>query len=94
MATAVGNIGFYACTPTSEGCSLDHLYIHPDFQGRGYGARVLKRITDEADRLGLTIKLGALKESASNRFYQRHGFRQIGESEWDNYYERPPAPAT
>ena len=33
--------------------------------------------------------MGALRGSDSNRFYQRHGFVQIEESEWDIEYLRP-----
>src|SRR4051812_15453151 len=36
------------------------------------------------------IHVGALKESASNRFYERHGFLKTNESEWDIYYVRSP----
>ena len=34
-------------------------------------------------------KVGALRESDSNRFYQRHGFRLVEQGEFDNYYLRP-----
>lgn len=85
------HVGFYALRPVEEGYSLDHLYVIPGFQGRGVGAEVLRMMFAEADRRGLAIKVGALKESASNRFYQRHGFVKTGESEWDAYYERMPA---
>jgi len=82
-------VGFYAARPSPEGLQLDHLYIHPQFQGRGIGAVVLQRIFDDADKSGVAVLVGALKESASNRFYQRHGFFEISESEWDIYYIRP-----
>jgi hypothetical protein len=71
--------------------SLDHLYLHPDFQSRGIGGFVLKHLFAEADQNATPIKVGALKESASNRFYQRYGFEKTGESDWDIYYVRPPS---
>lgn len=83
-------VGFYAALPSSEGLHLDHLYIHPDFQGRGIGGLALRKIFEEADR-DVPILVGALKESASNRFYQRYGFEKTGENEWDIYYVRPPS---
>lgn len=43
---------------------------------------------------GLASHVGALKDSASNRFYQRHGFALTGESEWDNHHTRPAAENT
>lgn len=51
---------------------------------------MLDAVFAEADALGLPIRVGALKDSASNRFYQRHGFQLAEQAEWDNYYLRPP----
>jgi len=67
---------------------LDHLYIHPGFQGYGIGAAVLERILEEADAANLAVHVTALKESDSNRFYVRHGFEKIAEEEWDIHYVR------
>ena len=83
-------IGFLMVRPDKEGLYLDHLYIHPDFQNQGIGSLVLKQLFTEADEANLGIKVGALKESASNRFYLAHGFELTGVGEWDNYYIRPP----
>jgi GNAT superfamily N-acetyltransferase len=81
-------VGFYAFRPVEEGYSLDHLYVIPKFQGRGIGAVVMELLIAEADKQARPIKVGALKESRSNRFYLRHGFTKESESEWDNYYVR------
>ena len=35
------------------------------------------------------VRVGALKESDSNRFYLRHGFVFERAGEFDNYYVRP-----
>lgn len=84
-------VGFYAARPSPDGLILEHLYVHPDFQGRGIGRAILKRLFAEADQLSTPITVGALRESASNRFYLRHGFEKTGESEWDIYYVRRPS---
>ena len=68
---------------------LDHLYIHPNNQGNGIGAFVLARIIEEANALGLPVRVGALRGSDSNRFYVRHGFKLMEEGDFDNYYIRP-----
>ena len=68
---------------------LDHLYLHPHFQGRGIGSVVMNRILAEADKRGVPVLVGALKESSANRFYQRHGFLETSAGEWDIYYCRP-----
>ena len=55
----------------------------------GLGGRTLRRLLAQADAQGLPLRVGALRGSDSNRFYQRHGFVQIEESEWDIEYLRP-----
>jgi ribosomal protein S18 acetylase RimI-like enzyme len=81
-------IGFIAVKSTDTNLSLDHLYINPEHQGKGIGAMILKRVFSEADNSNRSVTVGALRESNSNRFYQRHGFCKSAESEWDIYYIR------
>ncbi|MBB1628760.1 GNAT family N-acetyltransferase [Achromobacter sp. UMC71] len=82
-------IGFYALRPDGDGLRLDHLYVVPAAQGLGVGGQVLGRLLRDADSRGLPVRVGALRDSDSNRFYRRHGFVQVGESEWDIDYLRP-----
>jgi GNAT superfamily N-acetyltransferase len=82
-------VGFYALRPVAGALSLDHLYILPAYQGRGLGSVVLRHIAALADEQNLPVRLGALRDSPSNVFYQRHGYVQTGEDAWDIYYERP-----
>lgn len=51
---------------------------------------MLRQIIADADLQLMPIRLGALRGSESNRFYQRHGFEQTDEAEWDIYYVRRP----
>lgn len=82
--------GFVLVRPQEDYWLLDHLYVLPAYQGRGIGAHVLREIFSHADTLRLPVRVGALRGSDSNRFYRRHGFAQVGEGEWDIYYERRP----
>ncbi|KQP12862.1 GNAT family N-acetyltransferase [Pseudorhodoferax sp. Leaf267] len=82
-------VGFVVTKPCDDHLLLDHLYIRPGRQGAGIGAQVLQLVFDQADALGLAVKVGALKHSASNRFYQRHGFQLVEQGDFDNYYLRP-----
>jgi GNAT superfamily N-acetyltransferase len=86
--------GFVLLRPQSDHLLLDHLYITPAHQCNGVGAAVLHAVLAEADALALPVRLGALRDSDSNRFYRRHGFVKTAESEWDIYYIREPKKAT
>jgi GNAT superfamily N-acetyltransferase len=81
-------IGFFALRALEDFWWLDHFYIHPEWQGRGVGGRVLDVLIAKADDAGKPVELNALRDSPSNRFYRRHGFVQTGESEWDIHYRR------
>lgn len=85
-------VGFFTVRPTADGLSLDHLYIHPTFQNRGIGGIVMHQVLAQADGIGMAISVGALRESASNAFYQRHGFIKSHETEFDVHYTRLPHP--
>jgi GNAT superfamily N-acetyltransferase len=82
-------VGFVVIKDLQSELLLDHLYVIPSAQGAGIGSEVLTQIFREADEIGRPIKVGALKESASNRFYTRHGFVFVASGEFDNYYVRP-----
>lgn len=83
-------VGFFVVKQKDDELLLDHLYIEPKYQGKGIGAAVLQGLFSQADSMSLPIRVGALRESASNRFYQRLGFAKVAESEWDIYYIRQP----
>ncbi len=82
-------VGFLATKPQKQHLLLDHLYIKPAHQGRGVGTKVLQLVFAQAESLRLPVKVGALRESESNRFYERHGFQLVEQGEFDNYYLRP-----
>ncbi|GAB7522894.1 GNAT family N-acetyltransferase [Paraburkholderia sp. 2C] len=84
--------GFVLIRPQEGHWLLDHFYILPEHQRKGIGAIALKQIFADADARHMPIRVGALRDSHSNRFYQRHGFVQIDEAEWDIYYVREPGP--
>lgn len=82
-------IGFVVLKAQGDELLLDHLYVKPGAQGQGIGAAVLAHVFAEADEQALSVRVGALRESASNRFYLRHGFQLVERGEFDNYYTRP-----
>jgi ribosomal protein S18 acetylase RimI-like enzyme len=91
VVVARKRVGFVVVKPRIDGLLLDHLYIKQGAQGSGIGSIVLRQVCMEADAAALTLYVGALKESASNRFYTRHGFQFVEAGEFDNYYVRHAA---
>jgi len=82
--------GFFVLRPRADGLHLEHLYVRPMFQGGGLGAAVLAHVFEQADAQAVPVHVGALRGSASNRFYVRHGFRLVAEEPLDNRYVRLP----
>jgi len=82
-------VGFVVVRPQDDGLLLDHLYLLPAAQGRGVGAAVLADVFARADASRLPVRVGALRASGANAFYERHGFELVERGEWDNLYRRP-----
>jgi GNAT superfamily N-acetyltransferase len=81
-------VGFFVVKPEEGVLLLDHLYVKPGYQGQGVGAAVLAEVFAQADRSACLVRVGALRESDSNRFYMRHGFALVEKADFDNYYVR------
>ncbi|WP_341678459.1 GNAT family N-acetyltransferase [Niveibacterium sp. SC-1] len=86
-------VGFFVVRSDEGALLLEHLYIKPNHQGQGVGAAVLAEVFAQADRQACPVRVGALRESDSNRFYARHGFILVEQGEFDNYYVRPASEA-
>jgi len=84
-------VGLLTLRPAANALVLDHLYVEPQVQGQGIGAWALDWVKAQADIRQVPVTLSALQGSAANRFYQRHGFVEVGRSEFDIDYRRMPA---
>ncbi|MGI9133744.1 MAG: GNAT family N-acetyltransferase, partial [Rhodoferax sp.] len=81
-------VGFVTLRPDDDmptaRLRLEHLYLRPDAQGQQLGSRVMEWVKAQAQQRSVT--LSALKQSDANRFYVRHGFVPVGESDFDIHY--------
>jgi ribosomal-protein-alanine acetyltransferase len=80
----IGYAGLFA--PGSEG-DVQTIAVHPDYQGKGYGRRLLAALLDEAALRGvkeLFLEVRADNETAQ-QLYRSVGFEAIGER--PNYYQ-------
>ncbi len=78
--------GLLTLKPADGALRIEHLYIHPRHQNQGVGAWALAQSKARARELGLDLTLAALRASEANRFYQRHGFLPVSDSELDIEY--------
>lgn len=86
-ATEGGIAGFFSLHEQS----LEHLYVHPDYQGSRIGTTLLEHaLSLRPERLTLYT---FARNDGARRFYERHGFRAIAfgqdneENEPDVLYE-------
>ncbi len=70
---------------------VEHFYIDAPFRGRGLGGVVLQQLFDGVPKHIVLFRVGVPRDSDANRFYQRHGFVEVSNDDWDIAYERPRA---
>jgi GNAT superfamily N-acetyltransferase len=80
-------VGCIGAAPHADHLHIHAFYVQPEFQGRGLGAAVLARVTGQYARLPVRIEV--LKGSTALGFWQRQGFGQSGEQDFDLLLERP-----
>ena len=81
--------GCIGAEPRSDHLHIHAFYVQPEFQGCGLGAGVLAEVTGQHP--GLPVRIEVLKGSAALGFWQRQGFGQSGEEDFDLLLERPAA---
>lgn len=66
--------------PAFMGTGMLTYFILPEFTGKGLGSRLLKRLTAEAKKMGMTSLVAnmASKNTASILFHSHHGFAETG----------------
>ena len=80
--------GCVSLRPDGDRLILENFYLAAQVQGRGIGGAVLALLLAEADAAGRPVRLLVLKRSPAARFYERAGFRLVGEEPFDLVYER------
>lgn len=61
---------------------IHKLYVHPMLHGKGFGKKLLDRITADVKKNGATtLRLNVNRENRAKGFYERCGFRLVGEED-------------
>jgi GNAT superfamily N-acetyltransferase len=83
------DVGILAIVRQPDGVKVNQMFILPEYQSKGIGAACMMRIIEEAAVSGLPVRLQVLKvNKRAVVFYQRLGFRSIGESDTHVIMER------
>ena len=75
------DIGTIEILTNSERILINMFYILPEFQNQGIGSKLVRDILDTAQRQSLRVRLAVLKINPARRFYERHGFRKVEETD-------------
>ncbi len=71
-----------------DGEVLEHLYLRPDARGQGIGHALLDQVRRTGPQV-LNLRVFTRNTSA-RRFYERHGFRPVDESDGSRNEENEP----
>ncbi|HRK23305.1 MAG TPA: GNAT family N-acetyltransferase [Fimbriimonadaceae bacterium] len=67
---------------------IDHLYVHPDHQGKGLGSALLMEVFAESPK---RLELWVFQRNLpAIRFYGKHGFRLAYETDGKDNMEKEP----
>lgn len=83
LRTAAGSvIGLLDVRCNEKEIEVVNIQIHPDYQGRGTGTAILRKILDDGATRGVPVTLRVLKTNEdARRLYQRLGFIDDGETQ-------------
>ena len=67
---------------TSDELYLSQMYIQPALQNRGIGTILVRDLCERANTEGKHLTLDVMNNNRARVFYERLGFRVVGESEY------------
>jgi GNAT superfamily N-acetyltransferase len=87
------DVGWIQTRTAGPVLNLFQFYVAPEWQGRGIGSVVLKRLTAEAKRRRCVMALSVMKGSPAIRLYRQHGFRSLYADAYKIYMRQEAKPS-
>jgi ribosomal protein S18 acetylase RimI-like enzyme len=93
MIGSVGDVkvGWFAHVENKDEIILEHGYVLPEYQRRGFGSKVLTQLLEGFKGKGKPITLEVLKNSPYRGFFERFGFQAAGEKDITVLMKQPTA---
>ena len=83
-------VGILRVERTAECMNLKQIFIRPEFQRRGIGGELLRRLIDESRAARVPLRLRVLKVNPAQELYGRLGFTVAGTGPHHVYMECAP----
>jgi len=74
-------IGCLAVRRGPEEIRILRVFLFPQFQNRGFGGQLVRAVLSGAEAAGLPVRLRVFEVNPARRFYERLGFRVVGETD-------------
>jgi ribosomal protein S18 acetylase RimI-like enzyme len=71
-------VGSVRAKVTEGACYVGRLIVHPDFQGRGIGSRLLREVEARFPEVDKYELFTGSRSEANLRLYRRHGYKATG----------------
>jgi phosphinothricin acetyltransferase len=80
IAAWIGLSSFYGGRPAYNATAEVSIYVAPDYQGKGYGRMLVRRMIEHCAQFGITTLLAMYFDhnTASQRLFETLGFVQMG----------------
>ena len=76
------DIGYLKIDCSDEEIFLANIHLHPDYQNRGIGSRIIESLLADTAKRGVRVSLKVLKVNhAARRLYEKFGFSVEEEAE-------------
>ncbi len=75
--------GLLKCIDTKDKIEILQFQVLPEYQGKGIGKYILKRVISKAKSENKNLIIKVLKENPARYLYEQKGFKIVGEDQFE-----------